>query len=224
MKFSVKINDVDTVNQLPGSWTVADKIALLSEFNFDDADQLSEQELDEMIALAVSDFEPSEAAEIVLNYKLSDDLNEGQIKQIAHDMLEDKISEEYPEIGLHNKLFDTNQFLFKAYNGKFPNTEASIIDFKIKPAQPLVGSLTKEHVLKAFAAGLRENSLLKRMFHDHLDGKQAFLEAEDIIWQLKHVGEDEYQMITSDYWLNKEDFGTFEFEGEYHEFKMEEED
>jgi hypothetical protein len=46
--------------------------------------------------MAITDFEPNEAA-IVLDYKLSDSLNEGQIQQISNDMLIDKISEEYPE-------------------------------------------------------------------------------------------------------------------------------
>lgn len=224
MRFSVVINDIDTVNEIPGAWSVQDKIALLADFNFDDASKMSENELDEMISLAVTDFEPNEAAEIVLSYKMNEELNEGQIKQISHDMLLDKISEEYPEIGLHSKLFNANQFLFKAYNGKFPNTEASIIDFTMKSLQDFAGNLTKELVLKVFASGLRENSLLKRMFHDHLEGKQAFLEADDIVWSLVNTSGDNYKLITSDYWLNKEDFGAFEFEGEYIEFKVEEED
>jgi hypothetical protein len=46
--------------------------------------------------MAITDFEPNEAA-IVLDYKLSDSLNEGQIQQISNDMLIDKISEEYPD-------------------------------------------------------------------------------------------------------------------------------
>ena len=224
MKFTVEIKDIDTVNQLPNSWTKADKVTLLAAFNFDDADQLPENELDEMIALAISDFEPNEAAEIVLTYRLSEDLNEGQIQQISNDMLLDKISEEYPEIGLHDKLFEVNQFLYKAYNGKFPNTEASIIDFNLKTSNPIAGIITKEYVLKAFSGGLREHSLLKRMFHEHLDGQQEFLEAEDIIWNLKDNGDHNYQLITSDYWLNKEDFEALEFESDYHEFVKNEED
>jgi hypothetical protein len=40
--------------------------------------------------MADTDFEPESAA-IVLDYKLSDSLNEGQIQQISNDMLIDKI-------------------------------------------------------------------------------------------------------------------------------------
>jgi hypothetical protein len=63
--------------------------------------------------MAITDFEPNEAAAIVLDYKLSDSLNEGQI-QISNDMLIDKISEEYPEI-MQAPLYHINQLLFKQW-------------------------------------------------------------------------------------------------------------
>jgi hypothetical protein len=63
--------------------------------------------------LDFTDFEPNEAAAIVLDYKLSDSLNEGQIQQISNDMLIDKISEEYPEIAMQAPLYHINQLLLK---------------------------------------------------------------------------------------------------------------
>jgi hypothetical protein len=35
----------------------------------------------ELLSMAITDFEPNEAAAIVLDYKLSDSLNEGQISR-----------------------------------------------------------------------------------------------------------------------------------------------
>jgi hypothetical protein len=58
----------------------------------------------------ITDFEPNEAAAIVLDYKLSDSLNEGQIQQISNDMLIDKISEEYPEIAMGFYIISINCF------------------------------------------------------------------------------------------------------------------
>jgi hypothetical protein len=46
-------------------------------------------------------------------------------------MLKDKVAEECSEPDLHFDLFNINQLLIKAYNGKSPNTEASIIDVEI---------------------------------------------------------------------------------------------
>jgi hypothetical protein len=83
--------------------------------------------------MAITDFEPNEAAAIVLDYKLSDSLNEGQI-QISNDMLIDKISEEYPEIAMQAPLYHINQLLFK-YNGKFPNAKATVMEFSVMPSK-----------------------------------------------------------------------------------------
>ena len=60
--------------------------------------------------MAIADKDPSEAASIVLDYKLSNHLNEGQINSLSYEMLVDKISEEYPKIGLDKELFIVNQF------------------------------------------------------------------------------------------------------------------
>jgi hypothetical protein len=38
------------------------------------------ENLSELLSMAITDFEPNEAAAIVLDYKLSDSLNEGQIQ------------------------------------------------------------------------------------------------------------------------------------------------
>jgi hypothetical protein len=79
--------------------------------------------------MAITDFEPNEAAAIVLDYKLSDSLNEGQIQQISNDMLIDKISE-YPEIAMQAPLYHINQLLFKAYNGKFQMRKLPLWNFQ----------------------------------------------------------------------------------------------
>ena len=60
--------------------------------------------------MAIVDKNPSEAALIVLDYKLSNHLNKGQINSLSYKMLVDKISEEYPEIALDKELFIVNQF------------------------------------------------------------------------------------------------------------------
>jgi hypothetical protein len=93
------------------------------------------ENLSELLSMAITDFEPNEAAAIVLDYKLSDSLNEGQIQQISNDMLIDKISEEYPEIAMQAPLYHINQLLFKAYNGKFPNAKATVMEFSVMPSK-----------------------------------------------------------------------------------------
>lgn len=119
--------------------------------------------------MAITDFEPAEAAAIVLDYALSDKLSKGQIQQMSHDMLEDKLSEEFPDISLQKRLFDVNELLYKAFNGTFPT-------------------------------------------------------AEHILWSLDKTGEHQYRIITSEYWLDAEDFPESSFESTIREYEEPEED
>ena len=181
MKYHIIINSVKSVDQLPDAWSNQDYINLLDQFGFDDVLGTNPNELLELLFMAISDFEPEEAASIILSYKLSDKLNTNQIDQISHEMLEDKISEEYADISLHHELFNINQLLQKAYKGTFPNAKASIIEFEISPNK----GIAKEIILKALDKGLANNNVIKRLFVNELAGKEAFNEAENIIWKLK---------------------------------------
>lgn len=211
MKFTIKLKKIKTTEQIEGYWKKEDYINLLELFDYSDAASLAEEELLDMLSMAVSEFEPDEAAEIVLKYKLDNILKEGQIKNLSHEMLEDKVAEEYSDISLHYPLFNINQLLYKAYNGKFPKTLAAIIDIELS----FVGvvEVTKEIVLRTISDLLTEHSLLKRLFNEQLDSEKELTDAKSIIWELKSTGENNYQLISSDYWLNKEDFATDEHAG-----------
>lgn len=222
MNYHVIISNVKTVDELPGSWSNQDLIELLDRFGFPDASNSNPAELRELLSMAISDFEPAEAAAILLDYRLSDELNEGQIDQMSHDMLLDKISEEYPEIGLHHQLFNINQLLHKSYNGKFPSAKATIAEFVMSSEDPHAEVITKEIVLKAFQHTLNGSNLIKRLFADHLEGKVKFEEADSIIWDLTEKGVNQYQLITSEYWMARDEFLEAEFDAEVNLFEEEE--
>ena len=213
MKFNITIKNVTTVEEIPDYWQNQDYINLLELFNFPEANTVKAENLREMLHMAITDFEPNEAAGIVLTYKLSERLNEGQIAQISNDMLIDKISEEYPEIDLHYDLFNINQLLFKAYNGKFPNVKATVVDFSMVSKDGYDKEITKEIVVKSFSNGLSDGNIIKRLFEEQMTTNKEFEEAEAVLWELNKKGTSEFTLITSEYWLNKEDFETPEFEG-----------
>lgn len=220
MKYHIIINSVKTVDALQNAWTTDDYIQLLKEFGLEDTESSNPSELLELLAMAISDFEPNEAAAIVLTYKLSEHLNENQIEQMSHDMLLDKISEEYADISLHHQLFNINQLLHKAYNGTFPSAKATIIEFEITPNK----EVNKAVVLKALDKTLAGNNVIKRLFSNQLAGKEAFEEAEDIIWDLKSTGDSSYILTTSEYWMSRDEFKDAEFDVTVVEFEEEEED
>lgn len=111
MKFHIKVNSAKTIEEIENYWSNEDYSKLLELFSFPDANTIKPENLREMLFMAITDFEPNEVATTVLTYKLSESLNEGQIAQISHDMLLDKVCEEYPEIELHCDLFSINQLL-----------------------------------------------------------------------------------------------------------------
>jgi hypothetical protein len=141
---------------------------------------------------------------------LSKHLSEGQIEQLSHEMLLDKVSEEYPVISLHKALFNTNQLLYKAYNGKFHNAEATIVDFEITPLDATESDISKEIVLKCFAKNLVNHSLILRLFKNQINAIEAFEEANDVIWELQKM-DSFYRMITSDYWMSKREILSEDF-------------
>ena len=212
MNFTIKLKKIRTIEKIEGYWKNEDYINLLELFDYPDATSIPEAELFDMLSMAISDFEPDEAAEIVLTYKLKGVLKEGQIKNLSQEMLDDKVAEEYPNISLHYPLFSINQLLYEAYNGKFPKTLASVLDIELSFASKL--DITKEIVLRTISDLLSEKSLLKRLFNEQLDSEKELNDAEGIIWDLKPIGENIYQLISSDYWLNEEDFEIEEYSGE----------
>ena len=211
MKYAIKIHKISTVDELPDAWNVTDYKQLLIRFDFADTESSDITELQELLFMAIAEFEPNQAAAILLDYKLSEFLSKGQIDQLSHEMLSDRISEEYPKIELHKGLFLINQLLYKAYNGKFLNTEATIIEFDITALGNSDKNITKEIVLKCFAKNLDSHNIILRLFGEQLNAIEGFKEANDIIWDLQKE-ENSYKIITSDYWMSKTEFLAGEFE------------
>lgn len=214
MNYQITINSANVVDQIEEYWTNQDYIKLLEKFDYPDAAEADAASLKELLFMAISDFEAKDAAAILLEYKLSEDLNEGQIQQISNDMLLDKVCEEYPEIGLHSTLFHINQLLYKAFNGTFPNAKATVMKFSCAPSEgESEKELTKENVLKLLNNGLSDSNLIKRLFDLAMNENAPFPEASAIVWDLTTNNNVDYVLTTSEYWLSKDDIIASEFEG-----------
>lgn len=220
MKTQMKIIDLKTVHELDFYWQNKDYKNLLKEFDYPDVDQIKENELLDYLFMAISDFEPAEAAEIVLKYKMSDKLNDGQIQNLSNEMLIDKMAEQYADPALHFDLFNINQLLRKAYNGSFPDTEATIITASFEGVD-LDAELTKELLIKSLSSGLIKNNLILRLYADQIEGTVPFDDAGKVIWHYRKLSENTIEIITSKYWIDKDDFQQMEFETDVQFFKEE---
>lgn len=212
MNFTVKINAVKSIEELEGSWTNSDFTELLKRFDYEDSEKLKPSELKDYLFMAIADFEPNEAAEILLDYKLSEVLSEGQIDNLSHEMLREKVSENYSDIYIHKLLFEINQLLYTAYNGKFPLTKANLVEFELRMKNDEETELTKEFALKALSKSLSDNSLINRLFSEQLETDNSFPEAEGIIWNLQKKENFQYTMTASEKWFSKDDFEKTEYE------------
>lgn len=218
MKYKVEIKNIEIVDEIENYWTNEDYIKLLEKFDYPDAASAEKESLKELLFMAISDFEGKDAALILLEYKLSEDLNEGQLHQISNDMLLDKVCEEYPEIGLHAKLFHINQLLFKAYNGTFPNAKASIIDcsFEAIDVKEEI-KITKEMALVLLNDGLSGSNLIKRLFDAQMNQTVPFVEANSILWYMESNDNVNFKLTTSEYWISREDIVASEYEAVFKE-------
>ena len=63
MKFTITVNEIKSINDIPNYWTNDDYIKLLEELDFPDAKNSNPAELRELVEMAISDLEPHEAAE-----------------------------------------------------------------------------------------------------------------------------------------------------------------
>ncbi|NEW80239.1 MAG: hypothetical protein GZ086_12625 [Gelidibacter sp.] len=222
MKYNIKINSIKTVDEIQGYWSTDDYLQLLEKYNFPDAGTAKKETLHELLLMAITDFEPKDAAIIVLTHKLGEILSEGQIEQISNDMLIDTVCEEYPEIELQYALFNCNQLLYKAFNGIFPSANATIIDCSITPIDANSAiKMTKEILLKLFSKGLSDRNILKRLFGEQMNENASFPEAEGIVWNLESKDFINFSVTTSANLLKDEDFPALEFEGNYTELSIE---
>lgn len=207
--FNVQITDFETIRELPNAWTKPMYLGILDAIEYGDTSQIADVELRDMCVLAIADAQPHEAAIAALTYMFSEHLNDGQIVNLAHEMLEEKMWEEYAEIWMHESFYNIGTLLYNSYNGKFPLPEAVRFNMIVRASKETDLALFNDHetapLLRLLASGMPENTLLNRLFTAQLAG-ESFPEAAHILWQLKKQAVSEnsitFAVISSFYWFH----------------------
>ncbi len=206
--FAVDVLNFETIDVLPNAWTQQNYLDILGVLEFGDTSSLQPSELKEMAMMALTDNEPNDAAKALLDYVFEERLNEGQKDNLSHEMIGEKMWEEYAEIQMHEEFFNIGQLLYQSYNGKFPHPEAAQFQLKIsakKKADFDVFKLDAEtNILRIVTQGMPPNTLINRLYKEELTGED-FEEAQHIIWQLKETSAGEnsitFNVISSMYWF-----------------------
>ena len=222
-KYFVSLLKFTTITELPDAWTANTYKDLLSEMDFDGIEAIADNELKKMCTMSLTDYEPNEAAKMVLNYIFKDRLNPKQIENISHEMLDEKLWEEYADLSMHEDLFNVGQLLYASFNGKFPHPEA--VRFQVKVTTKNAADMAvfetnaESPLIRLLVKGMPENTLINRLFEEQLEG-DSFTDAKDIIWQLKkEKGEGFsiiFDVISSEYWFHDVKFMQ-DFEAETHD-------
>src|SRR5690348_10872570 len=107
--FSLERLSFNTITKLLDSWQNKDYQELLKQMDYDKPEDIPDSELKAMCLMSFTDLEPTEAAQVTLEYLFAEQLTEGQIENLAHQMLTEKLWEEYPELPLHQGFFKATQ-------------------------------------------------------------------------------------------------------------------
>lgn len=209
--FTVERLSFQHLAELPTAWQNADYLALLTKLEYDNPEAIAPAELKAMCQMALTDLEPAAAAQLVLAYVLgAAELTAGQVEQLSHQMLTEKLWEENPRLELHQHFFNATQLLYDAYNGQFPHPQAVQFQVKVTAAAPADMAVFDQEpaapLLRLLAPGLSERALLNRLFGEQLAGT-TFAEAPFILWQLTPSAQTAdsrvFDVIGSDYWLEE---------------------
>lgn len=193
--FELSIDEHLAVDELPGTWTDERYREILERLEIPDASVVPHEELLEMCVMALQDLEPLGASELTLDVCLHDILKEGQIRNAAHDLREEALWENYPELRAHEPLFRGAWLIARAFPREFATPKIARLDLRLapldEPARKRISQpLNEATVLRLLAEVMDSSSILLRMFDEQLAGGD-FPEAEYLLWTLDEIHRSE---------------------------------
>ncbi len=208
--FSVRIVHFSNILEIEGARSTADFEGLLEAMEYGDQSDLSDSDKRELCLFLLQDQEPEEAAYIVLKRDLSDVLRDGQMRNIAAEILDEKLWEEYADSSLHERLFNVGSLLFEAFPRSFPEPDAVHLEIEVTAenagsARMLTDELNESFRVRLLADGMEEDAILHRLYGDQLTGK-SFPNAAEIVWIVRPYALSEtvmkIEVIGSGCWLD----------------------
>ena len=208
-QFDVQVMELKSVNDMPDAWSDAIFRQILQQVEYEDIDEIDPVDLREMAVMALQDVKPETAAEIVLANLLSDQLTSGVRQNLAHELKEKRMWEDYANNTCHADLFLTAVLLNQAFPKLYFQPDIARLTLALAGENTAAAKLLAQPPTTTWAArllggGMEDNAPFKRMYGDQLAGTQ-FPEADAIIWQanLRNQQENRAELIvySSWYWL-----------------------
>lgn len=207
--FLVRVLDFATITEIEGARSVQDFTALLDAMEYGDQASLRDDERREMCVMSLQDLEPEEAAYLVLKHDLGGVLRDGQLRNTANEMRDEKLWEEYADPALHERMFNAGSLLYAAFPAIFPEPDAIRVVLEVTAATPssatlLTPSLNEAFLARLLADGMDEHAILHRFYGDEIRGR-SFPNADQVVWIVRTEPIDgnsmRIEVIGSGYWL-----------------------
>ncbi|WP_193171811.1 hypothetical protein [Nisaea nitritireducens] len=208
--YKVQVLHFSNILEIEGARTTRDFEALLDAMEYGSQSGMSDDEKREMCILSLQDLEPEEAAYQVLKHDMADLLRDGQMRNAAGEMQDEKLWEEYSNSTLHERFFNAGSLLYAALPKSFPKPDAVRLELQVTAvgagAKHLLKNVNNETFLvRLLADGMDDHAILHRLYGDQLSGK-SFPNAAEVVWTVRAepVGEDavKLEIISSGYWLD----------------------
>ncbi len=209
-QFSVRVVSFSNLREIDGARTTNDYAALLDAMEYGDQSGMSDDEIREMCLMSLQDLKPTEAAYMVLKHDMADVLRDGQMRNVAGEMVDEKMWEEYSNSSLHERMFNAGSLLYAAFPKDFPEPDAVRVVLEVTAANAparalLTPSLNESFLARLLADGMDGDSALHRLYGDELAGT-SFPNADEIVWivRTEALGTDamKIEVISSGYWLD----------------------
>ena len=193
-KYNVQVLEMEDIHEMPEGWTNEKFLELLKFLEADNAEDIPKDELRDMAAMALMDFEPEEAAEKVLEFRFGDKFNAGQRENIAVDARRIALWERYPDVAYHQEMFNLGYILNLAFPMKFRQPGVARIKLEIKALNhdsfEVLKTPDSTFIARMLAKAMDEHNTIYRLYQDNVDGEE-FDDAEDIIWRFEATEFDE---------------------------------
>lgn len=157
--YDIEVLKFSNLLEIEGAWHTDDFRALLDAMEFGDHSKLADADLREMCLMSLQDQKPVGAAYLVLKHVIAEDLKEGQLRNMSHEMLSEKLWEEYVDPAFHERLFNVGCLLYVAIPWSFPKPDAVHVSLKVTASdavswQSLTPSPTEALIVRMHADGM----------------------------------------------------------------------
>lgn len=209
-RFRVRVLSFSILREIEGSRGADSYSALLDAMDYGDTSGMGDDELREMCIMSLQELSPEEAAAVVIKHDLGDRLKDAQIRNIASEMLDDKLWEQHADMSLHERMFHIGSLLYEAFPRTFPEPDAVRVVLEVAATgeagrELLAQPLHESFLVRLLADGMPKGSVLHRLFDEQIDGN-TFPEADAIVWivQTESVAADSVKidLVSSGYWLD----------------------